>query len=112
MFFLLNRNSSFIQKSDDNEATKYSTIDKSIKETQESQSNLYQNRPKIETNVQDQSDFDGGTSGEDKEDSNNAKLIPVEVFLGGSCNPTTWRADVAIPTLQKLGISFYNPVIQ
>lgn len=33
-----------------------------------------------------------------------------EVFLGGSCNPTTWRADVAIPTLNKLGISFYNPV--
>lgn len=34
----------------------------------------------------------------------------VEVFLGGSCNPTTWRADVAIPELDKLGISFYNPV--
>jgi raw len=33
-----------------------------------------------------------------------------EVFLGGSCNPTTWRADVAIPELEKLGISFYNPV--
>lgn len=33
-----------------------------------------------------------------------------EVFLGGSCNPTTWRADVAIPTLNNLGISFYNPV--
>lgn len=33
-----------------------------------------------------------------------------EVFLGGSCNPTTWRADVAIPTLKTLGISFYNPV--
>lgn len=33
-----------------------------------------------------------------------------EVFLGGSCNPTTWRADVAIPTLKNLGISFYNPV--
>jgi hypothetical protein len=33
-----------------------------------------------------------------------------EVFLGGSCNPTTWRADVAMPELQKLGISFYNPV--
>lgn len=33
-----------------------------------------------------------------------------EVFLGGSCNPTTWRADVAIPTLKHLGISFYNPV--
>lgn len=35
-----------------------------------------------------------------------------EVFLGGSCNPTTWRADVAIPALDKLGISFYNPVSQ
>lgn len=34
-----------------------------------------------------------------------------EVFLGGSCNPTTWRADVAIPTLQNLGISFYNPQV-
>lgn len=39
-------------------------------------------------------------------DGNNAP----EVFLGGSCNPTTWRADVAMPTLKKLGISFYNPV--
>ncbi|XP_037957117.1 uncharacterized protein LOC119687042 isoform X2 [Teleopsis dalmanni] len=37
--------------------------------------------------------------------------MPVEVFLGGSCNPTTWRADVAIPTLKKLGISFYNPQV-
>lgn len=33
-----------------------------------------------------------------------------EVFLGGSCNPTTWRADVAMPELKKQGISFYNPV--
>lgn len=36
---------------------------------------------------------------------------PVEVFLGGSCNPTTWRKDVAIPTLESLGISFYNPQV-
>ncbi|KAH8418872.1 hypothetical protein KR222_007909 [Zaprionus bogoriensis] len=35
----------------------------------------------------------------------------VEVFLGGSCNPTTWRADVAIPALKELGISFYNPQV-
>ncbi|XP_063699151.1 uncharacterized protein LOC134829811 isoform X2 [Culicoides brevitarsis] len=34
-----------------------------------------------------------------------------EVFLGGSCNPTTWRADVAIPALDQLGISFYNPQV-
>nr|CAD7428197.1 unnamed protein product [Timema monikensis] len=33
-----------------------------------------------------------------------------EVFLGGSCNPTTWRQDVAIPTLKSLGITYYNPV--
>lgn len=32
------------------------------------------------------------------------------VFLGGSCNPTTWRADVAIPALDESNISFYNPV--
>lgn len=37
-------------------------------------------------------------------------LEAPEVFLGGSCNPTTWRADVAMPELKKLGISFYNPV--
>ncbi|KAK9881981.1 hypothetical protein WA026_018170 [Henosepilachna vigintioctopunctata] len=34
-----------------------------------------------------------------------------EVFLGGSCNPTTWRVDTAIPTLQREGISFYNPQV-
>lgn len=36
---------------------------------------------------------------------------PVEVFLGGSCNPTTWRKDVAIPALESLGITFYNPQV-
>jgi len=34
-----------------------------------------------------------------------------EVFLGGSCNPTTWRTDVAIPELKKHGITFYNPQV-
>ncbi|KAG5893114.1 hypothetical protein JTB14_019317 [Gonioctena quinquepunctata] len=34
-----------------------------------------------------------------------------DVFLGGSCNPTTWRADTAIPELQKQGITFYNPQV-
>ena len=32
------------------------------------------------------------------------------VFLGGSCNPTSWRKDIVIPRLLKEGISFYNPV--
>uniref|UniRef100_T1GVN7 Uncharacterized protein n=1 Tax=Megaselia scalaris TaxID=36166 RepID=T1GVN7_MEGSC len=43
--------------------------------------------------------------------SSPADRLGPEVFLGGSCNPTTWRADVAIPILQKLGISFYNPQV-
>ncbi|KAJ1520862.1 hypothetical protein ONE63_003948 [Megalurothrips usitatus] len=34
-----------------------------------------------------------------------------EVFLGGSCNPTTWRQDVAIPLLKDLGITFFNPQV-
>ncbi|GLG99492.1 Uncharacterized protein GBIM_05949 [Gryllus bimaculatus] len=34
-----------------------------------------------------------------------------EVFLGGSCNPTTWRHDIAIPMLKRLGITYYNPQV-
>ena len=32
------------------------------------------------------------------------------VFLGGSCKPTTWRDDYAVPFFSQCGISFYNPV--
>lgn len=46
----------------------------------------------------------------DEKSESSEILEAPEVFLGGSCNPTTWRADVAMPELQKLGISFYNPV--
>lgn len=35
-----------------------------------------------------------------------------QVFLGGSCNPTTWRQDIAIPFLKEHGITFYNPQVQ
>ena len=34
----------------------------------------------------------------------------ISVFLGGSCNPTSWRAEIAIPFLKEQGITFYNPV--
>lgn len=50
-----------------------------------------------------------GGGGEESEDE--VRPDGPEVFLGGSCNPTTWRADVAIPTLNQLGISFYNPQV-
>ncbi|RVE50403.1 hypothetical protein evm_004940 [Chilo suppressalis] len=36
---------------------------------------------------------------------------PYEVFLGGSCNPTTWRSDIAIPMLKKMGITYFNPQV-
>lgn len=34
-----------------------------------------------------------------------------EVFLGGSCNPTTWRHEQAIPYFQSRSVSFYNPQV-
>merc|ERR1711998_198939 len=34
------------------------------------------------------------------------------VFLGGSCNPTTWRKDCAVPMLQRLGVQYYNPQVE
>ena len=36
----------------------------------------------------------------------------THVFLGGSCNPTSWRKDVAIPALEANGIPFYNPQVE
>ena len=37
--------------------------------------------------------------------------LKPQVFLGGSCNPTTWRADVAIPELDAAGVAYYNPQV-
>ncbi|XP_060555209.1 uncharacterized protein LOC132716070 isoform X2 [Ruditapes philippinarum] len=34
------------------------------------------------------------------------------VFLGGSCNPTRWRSEIAIPYFKDHGITFYNPQVQ
>ena len=35
-----------------------------------------------------------------------------QVFLGGACNPTTWRKEVAIPVLDNAGITYYNPQVE
>ena len=35
----------------------------------------------------------------------------ISVFLGGACNPTTWRQDIAMPMLDAAGISYYNPQV-
>ena len=34
-----------------------------------------------------------------------------QVFLGGACNPTTWRHDYAMPALEEAGITFFNPQV-
>jgi len=34
------------------------------------------------------------------------------VFLGGSCDPTTWRFDIAVPELSRARIPFFNPQIE
>ncbi|CAF1333440.1 unnamed protein product [Adineta steineri] len=39
------------------------------------------------------------------------QLCQFEVFLGGSCNPTTWRYEQAIPYFQARSISYYNPQV-
>lgn len=38
----------------------------------------------------------------------------IDVFLGGACNPTTWRRDTVIPMLQKATptVTFYNPQVE
>lgn len=36
---------------------------------------------------------------------------PAEVFLGGACNPTTWRHSIAIPFFELRGVSYYNPQV-
>ncbi|CAH8470654.1 unnamed protein product [Schistosoma margrebowiei] len=38
-------------------------------------------------------------------------LIRYDFFLGGACNPTTWRKEVAIPILDRLGLTYYNPQV-
>merc|ERR1711959_118075 len=40
--------------------------------------------------------------------------VPSEpfIFLGGSCNPTTWRETVAIPYLCGAGVASYNPQVE
>ncbi|XP_071947867.1 uncharacterized protein [Antedon mediterranea] len=38
-------------------------------------------------------------------------MSSFQVFLGGSCNPTTWRHDIAIPLLKQYGLTYYNPQV-
>jgi len=35
-----------------------------------------------------------------------------QVFLGGACDPTTWRQDLAIPILKGDGCAFFNPQVR
>ncbi|CEG42321.1 uncharacterized protein PHALS_12603 [Plasmopara halstedii] len=39
------------------------------------------------------------------------RLANFDVFLGGSCNPTTWRHDIAIPMLDAARVNYFNPQV-
>lgn len=39
------------------------------------------------------------------------RLADIDVFLGGSCNPTTWRRDVAMPLLEASHVKYFNPQV-
>jgi hypothetical protein len=43
--------------------------------------------------------------------SGNRDTANGKVFLGGSCNPTTWRRGIAMPILEEAGVPFYNPQV-
>ena len=39
----------------------------------------------------------------------NFARMNTQLFLGGACGTTTWRQEIAIPLLERAGISFFNP---
>ncbi|TYZ58578.1 hypothetical protein PybrP1_009958 [[Pythium] brassicae (nom. inval.)] len=41
-----------------------------------------------------------------------ARLADTDVFLGGSCNPTTWRREVALPLLEAAHVKYFNPQVE
>ena len=42
---------------------------------------------------------------------NSTILAGICVFLGGACDPTTWRRDVAMPLLDGAGVPYFNPQV-
>lgn len=100
------KNSSSSSKTHNIKADDVSTASSSLLSSSLSPSPLTAGTPTIKNTKQNNSSNNSTVGNTQIVEANNAP----EVFLGGSCNPTTWRADVAIPTLMRLGISFYNPV--
>eukprot|EP00472_Partenskyella_glossopodia_P005521 CAMPEP_0197524062 /NCGR_PEP_ID=MMETSP1318-20131121/8821_1 /TAXON_ID=552666 /ORGANISM="Partenskyella glossopodia, Strain RCC365" /LENGTH=320 /DNA_ID=CAMNT_0043076919 /DNA_START=30 /DNA_END=993 /DNA_ORIENTATION=+ len=49
---------------------------------------------------------------EDMFESMQRSLSIVDVFLGGACNPTTWRKDIAMPFFNDKKITYYNPQVE
>lgn len=45
------------------------------------------------------------------EPATGARLADTDVFLGGSCNPTTWRREVALPLLDDARVKYFNPQV-
>uniref|UniRef100_A0A7S3Z461 Uncharacterized protein n=1 Tax=Lotharella globosa TaxID=91324 RepID=A0A7S3Z461_9EUKA len=55
--------------------------------------------------------FESIALGEDEEEFKMMRqsMSTCDVFLGGACNPTTWRKDVAIPIFEEKKVTYYNP---
>lgn len=45
-------------------------------------------------------------------DNASSASIQPDVFLGGTCGQTTWRAEMAIPMLEAEGVGYYNPQVK
>lgn len=56
------------------------------------------------TSPSERVDSPSGSPGEDS-------YSCCDVFLGGSCNPTNWRMELAIPFLKEHQVSYYNPQV-
>ena len=54
---------------------------------------------------------DEGKEGEGKEGEGKEgeAELPPAVFLGGACNPTIWRSEIAMPMLTSAGVTYFNP---
>ena len=50
-------------------------------------------------------------SSQHNESDISAEDTHYHVFLGGSCNPTTWRIETAIPYLETHAVTYYNPQV-
>jgi hypothetical protein len=73
-------------------------------------SHTHANAVNYGSRVRSPSEYKSPPNSTDAQPSNNNNFRPY-VFLGGSCDPTRWRHEIAIPLLTKCRIPFFNPQV-